>query len=65
MKTKKQEKIKSFPLISKYKMTSIMIAKWFNYKNGNSLRNSSAYLDILQGIESILKEVESKSPQES
>ena len=58
MKHKKQQKITSFPHIKRHKITSVMIAKWFNYKSPNSLRNSSAYPDILQGVEELLAHLE-------
>ena len=58
MKHKKQQKIKSFTRINRQNITSVMIAKWFNYKSANSLRNSSSYPDILQGIEELLTYLE-------
>lgn len=65
MKHKKQQKIKSFTRINRQNITSVMIAKWFNYKSANSLRNSSSYPDILQGIEDLLAFLDSQNIQDS
>ena len=52
--------VQKYPNLKKYGLNSVKIAKHFDYSSPNSFRNSSAYHRILEGIESILTEVELK-----
>lgn len=62
---KKQQRIANYPLIKKYKLTGVVLAKMFGYKTANSFRNATSYEDMLQGIESILEYVENFSSDSS
>jgi len=57
---KSKKKTTNYPNLKKHNLNSAKIAKHFGYKSANALRNSSAYRRILEGIESILEEIESK-----
>lgn len=56
-------------LIKKYGLNSTILAKMFGYSNSASLRNSTRYQTFLNGIEELLKIVESSQdsqvPQDS
>lgn len=55
------KKTNSRPLLKKYKLNANKLAEMFSYSNGNSLRNSTRYQTFLDGIESVLEEVEKSS----
>lgn len=44
----------------KHKITAKMLASWFNYSSSASFRNSSAYNDMISGINKLIKHVECK-----
>ena len=62
MKSKKQQKIASFSLIKKHKITAVMLSKWFGYNSPNTLRNSTAYESMLQGVEELISYLEKEKP---
>lgn len=51
------------PLFKKYNLTSEKIAQIFGYSNGHSLRNSTSYPRLREGIEELIKLVEEKRLQ--
>lgn len=57
----KRKHVQNRPNLKKYKLNAVKIAKHFGYKSPNAFRTSSAYHRILDGIESLLEEIESKT----
>lgn len=55
----KKKHVKS-PLFKKYGLTSDKLAELFGYSNGHSLRNSTAYPRLKEGIEELIKLIETK-----
>ena len=48
----------TYPLLKKYKLNAIILAKFFEYRNANSLRNSSCYHTTLRAVERIIEHIE-------
>jgi hypothetical protein len=46
--------------IKKYKVTQEDIAKWFGYSNVDSFRNSTKKDSIMQGVEKVIRRIESE-----
>jgi hypothetical protein len=60
MKIRKKS-AKERPLLKKYGLNSTRLAKIFGYSNSASLRNSTRYSKLLDGIEEILEIVSKDS----
>lgn len=48
----------SYKFLKKYKVNAEMIAKWFGYKNGQSLRCTSSYHRHLEGVNKLIEHIE-------
>lgn len=46
--------------LKEFKITNIMVAKWFKYLNARSFNSSSAKDDILKGVKEVIKHVKNQ-----
>lgn len=44
--------------LKEYKITNQMVADWFGYSSDKSFNNSSLKLEMLQGVEKIIRHIE-------
>ena len=49
-------------VLSEYKITNKMIAKWFKYSNDRAFNSSTAKDRILKGIEEVVRHIENVKP---
>ncbi len=47
-------------LLKKYKITNLLVSKWFGYSSEKSFNNSTLKQDMLNGVESIIAHIENE-----